>query len=241
MRMDREEDNVTISEIRKYLEDHQDPRGIANWDPHKEASGGLGTYGVGLTKLRKYAKSIGRDAELARQLWQQDLYEMRILSLLVDDPKAITMEQAESQVEHLNGGHLAHVFSSCDATLAKTPFVVEIADKWVNSDDPVRRSCGYGLLYEISKKKTKSAPDEAYFQRHIAQIGDTYAAQPMNVLMAMASALMGIGKRSRILNAQALEVAQRIGPIDFDPDGRCDPLDVVKHLTSDYLRKKLGI
>ena len=40
---------------------------------------------------------------------------------------------------------LAHVFASCDATLAKTSFVVELADKWVKNDDPVRRECGYGL------------------------------------------------------------------------------------------------
>ena len=59
--------------------------------------------------------------------------------------------------------------------------------------------------------------------------------------MSMAGALMGIGKRSKKLNAAALKVAREIGPIDFDPDGRCDPMDVSKHLTSDYIRKKLGI
>ena len=52
---------------------------------------------------------------------------------------------------------------------------------------------------------------------------------------------MGIGKRNKVLNAAALEVAVKIGPIDFDPDGRCDPFDVAKHLTSDYLKKKLDL
>ena len=41
--------------------------------------------------------------------------------------EALTREQAERQVEQLHGGMLVHVFSSCDATLAKTPFVVELA------------------------------------------------------------------------------------------------------------------
>ena len=59
--------------------------------------------------------------------------------------------------------------------------------------------------------------------------------------MAMAGALMGIGKRTRQLNAAALKVARKIGPIDFDPDGRCDPMNVAKHLTSDYVKDKLGI
>ena len=59
--------------------------------------------------------------------------------------------------------------------------------------------------------------------------------------MAMGGALMGIGKRSKKLNAAALKVARKIGPIDFDPDGKCDPLDVAKHLTSSYAKQKLGL
>ena len=67
---------------------------------------------------------LGRDPKLAKQLWNSKVYEMKVLALLIDDPKAMTVEQAETQVEELQGGYLAHVFSSCDATLAKTPFVL---------------------------------------------------------------------------------------------------------------------
>jgi hypothetical protein len=141
----------------------------------------------------------------------------------------------------LHCGYLAHVFSSCDAKLAKTPFVVELADGWVKSDDPQRKRCGYGLLYEISKDKRKSAPDEAYFLNHIKQIENTYERESINVLMAMAAALMGIGKRTITLNTAALKVANKIGPIDFDPDGRCDPMDVSKHLNGAFVQNKLGL
>lgn len=229
------------SEVLEYLKANQDARGIAHWNAHKEESGGLECFGIGLTKLRKFAKTVGRDAELARQLWQTDVYEMKIIALLIDDPKTITIEQAEKQVEQLQGGYLAHVFSSCDATLAKASFVVELAEKWIKSKDPVRRGCGYGLLYEISKSKKKSAPDEDYFLAHIAHIEKTYQKQSIGVLMSMATALMGIGKRSKKLNAAALKVARKIGLIDFDPDGRCEPMDVGKHLTSTYVQEKLGL
>ncbi len=229
------------SDIREYLKANQDPRGIANWVKHQEESGGLKSFGVGLTKLRKFAKTIGRDSRLAEQLWREKIYEMKIISLLIDDPKAITIEQAETQVEQLKGGYLTHVFSSCDATLAKAPFVVELADKCIDSNDPVRRDCGYGLLYEISKNNKKSAPKEEYFLNHIAHIENTYKEQSTATLMSMATALMGMGKRSKELNAAALSVAKKIGPIDFDPDGRCEPMNVVKHLTGDYIQKKLGL
>jgi 3-methyladenine DNA glycosylase AlkD len=222
------------SEILEYLKANQDARGIAHWKKHEVKSGGLKGFGIGLTKLRKFSKTVGKDPKLARQLWQSNVYEMKIIALLIDDPKSMTIEQAEAQVEQLQGGYLAHVFSSCDATLAKTPFVVELADKWIKSEDAVRRRCGYGLLYEISKNKKNSAPEEEYFLAHIAHIEKTYSDQSTTALMSMAGALMGIGKRSKVLNAAALEVAVKIGPIDFDPDGSCEPMDPTKHLTSNY-------
>ena len=229
------------SDVHEFLKQNQDARGIAHWGDHREKSGGLKSYGLGLTRLRKYAKIIGRDSGLAGELWNSNIYEMKIISLLIDDPKTLTIEQAERQVEQLSGGYLAHVFSSCDATLSRAPFVVELADRWIESKDPKRQRCGYGLLYEISKSKKKSAPGEDYFLSYIDRIEKAFANQPMPVLMAMGSALTGIGKRSKTLNAAALRVAKKIGPIDFDPDGRCDPMDVAKHLTSDYVTCKLGV
>jgi 3-methyladenine DNA glycosylase AlkD len=110
-------------------------------------------YGVGLTELRKLARTIGKDHALALELWKSDIYEARILGLLIDDPKLITREQAEEQVEDLNEPVLAHVFSSCDASLAKVPFIVELATDWIDSKDKTRRSCGYGLLSEIASSK----------------------------------------------------------------------------------------
>ena len=232
---------MTGSDVLAYLKRNQDARGIAHWKKRDETLSGLKSYGIGLTKLRKLAKQIGRNSALARKLWKSKVYEMRILSLLIDDPRVMTLEQAESQVDELAGGHLAHVFSSCDATLAKTPFVVELADKWIKSRDTVRKRCGYGLVYEISKDKKKTAPNEDYFLAHVERVDRHYAKQSIPVLMSMAGALMGIGMRTKKLNKAAVKVAKTIGPIDFDPRGRCDPYDVAKHLTSPYARTRLEL
>ena len=232
---------MTKAEVLAWLKAEQDQRGIANWKKHASSSGGLKSYGIGLVRLRKYAKELGRDAKLAAQLWKSNVYDARVLALLIDDPKAMTMAQAESQVEELAGGHLAHVFSSCDATLAKAPFVVTLVEKWIVSQDPTRRSCGYGLLYEVSKWKVRSAPDEAAFLAHVARIEKTFRKQPVPVLMAMGTALLGIGKRSKKLHAAALGAARKIGPIDFDPSGRCPPFDAAKNLAHEVVTKRLGL
>lgn len=233
---------MTVSEVLAVLDAERDERGVRHWEKQGPRTAGMKSYGIGVSRLRKLAKKIGRDRELARALWKSDVYDARVLALLVDDPARITREQAEEQVEQLAGGMLAHVFASCDATLAKTPFAVDLADQWVRSDDPVRRDCGYGLLYEASKLYGKKAPTEAFFLAHVERIAKRIATEPERVRLAMGAALMGIGKRSAVLNAAALEVARAVGPIEFsNANGDCEPFDVVKHLTSDRLREKLGL
>ncbi len=233
---------MTVHEVLALLESERDERGMDNWEKLGPARAGMTSHGIGLTRLRKLAKGIGRNRELARALWDTDVYDARVIALLIDDPARITREQAEAQVERLAGGMLAHVFASCDATLAKTSFVTELADEWVRSDDPIRRDCGYGLLYEISKFTGKKAPPEEFFLRHVDQISDTIDGEAERVRLAMGTALMGIGKRAASLNAAALRVARRVGPIEFtSASGQCEPFDVVRHLTTDRLKEKLRL
>ncbi len=232
---------MTKAQVLSHLEANKDERGMAHWQEHEGKSGGLKSFGIGLTKLRKYAKGLGKDAGLARDLWDSDIYEMKVISLLVDDPKTMTKEQVDRQVDELDGGYLAHVFSSCGATLAKTSFVREMMEEWIASDDENRRRCGYGLLYELSKDKRKSAPDNRFFEGHLEGIAATWKDQSIPVLMAMAGAIQGIGVRNKELHGPSLALAREIGPIDFDPRGKCDPFSAEKNLTSDYVRKKFDL
>lgn len=233
---------MTVAEVLALLDAERDERGMRNWEKAGSETAGMRSYGIGLTRLRKLAKQIGRNRELAQALWKSDVYEARVLSLLVDDPTRITREQAEKQVEELAGGMLAHVFASCDATLAKTSFVAELADAWVRSEDPVRRQCGYGLLYEASKFSGRKSPDEKFFLAHVAHIAEAIGAEPEKVRLSMGCALMGIGKRSAVLNKAALKVARKVGPIEFtSASGECEPFDVARHLTTDRLKEKLGV
>ena len=224
----------------RLLEENKNQRGIDNWT--KMSRSGLESYGIGLTVLRKLAKKIGRNSELASELWNSNCYDAKIISLLIDDPKTITREQAERQVEELHGGYLVHVFSSCGATLGKTAFVKDIIEEWIRSDDSIRRQCGYGLLYDLSKSKKKSAPDDEYFLTYLGYIEESYEAADKRLLLAMGTAVMGIGQRNRNLHGPALALAKKIGPINFNEEGqKCDPFDVAKNLTSQYLTEKFGL
>ncbi len=228
---------ITKTQVLALLKENRSERGIAHW---KKKPRKLKSFGIGLTQLRKLAKQIGRDHKLAQQLWKSDVYDAKIIGLLIDDPKQLSREQAEEQVEGLQGGMFSHVFASCGATLAKTPFAFDLARDWMESKDDMRRRCGYALLYELSKKNPKGM-DDAYLLGRIDHIQHASDGEEMWVRAAMAGALIGIGKRNKKLNKAAIRAAKAIGPVDISSgDNNCEPLDVLKHLTSDYLKKKLA-
>ena len=230
------------TEVMALLKENTNERGVENWKKHGVKESKLKSFGIGLTQLRKLAKQIGRDHKLALQLWKSNYYDAKVVGLLIDEPKLVTRAQAEEQVEELEGGYLSHVFSSCDATLPKTSFAFDLACDWMESEDPMRRRCAYGLIYELSKKNPKGMDDE-FLLVLIDRIKKEIKGEDMWVREAMNTALMGIGKRNKKLNRAAVRVAKEIGPVDIDygDDNSCEPLDVVKHLTSDHLKKKLKL
>lgn len=228
-----------LASVFKWLESNADARGITYWQKRSSA---LRSYGIGLTRLRSYAKQLGKDHDLAQALWDSDCYDARVLGLLIDDPKQMTIEQVERMLEAgLAEGMLVHVFTACGAPLSKTRFAFELVQRWVEHADPLRRQCGYALLYELSKKNPPGM-DDAYLLERIGHIAASIHQQPMWVREAMNTALMGMGKRNLRLNAAALAAARTIGPVDIDygDDNSCQPLDVVKHLAAESLQRKLA-
>ena len=232
---------MTRDEVIAWMEENRDERGMKHWDRLGESGEGkMTSYGVGLTRLRKFAKQVGKSHELAGELWEVANHEVKIVALLIDEPKKITREQVEAQVEEVGPGSLGHVFSSCDAPLAKAAFAGELAAAWMESEDPVRRRCAYGLVYELSKSTKKSAPGDDFYAGCIKRIKKDIQGEENWVKGSMLGAFLGIGKRSKELNAEAIRAVKAIGPVDVDyGDSGCEPLDVMKHLTSDRLRKKL--
>ncbi|MEM7182347.1 MAG: DNA alkylation repair protein [Spirochaetota bacterium] len=228
------------TEVIQLLKENKNQRGIDNWAKLKNKDG-LDSFGIGLTQLRKLAKKIGRNRKLSQELWKSKNYDAKTIALLIDEPKEITKEQAEKQVEELGAGMLVHVYSSCDATLAKSPLAFDLANEWLQTSHDFRRRSGYGLLYELAKNKKQKQLTDEYFLGCLDDIDKKIHSkkETPSMRLAMGTALMGIGGRNKVLNKRAIAIAKKVGPIDFNEDGKkCDPFDVLKHLTSENTQKK---
>ncbi len=53
------------------------------------------SFGVSVATLKSLAKPLGRDHQLAAQLWDTGWYEARMLAAFVDDPARVTAAQMD--------------------------------------------------------------------------------------------------------------------------------------------------
>ena len=113
---------------------------------------------------------------------------------------------------------LSHVLGSC-VRPSPSPHRVRVAKGWMASKDPVRRGCGYGLVYAGQRQGGQRLTDE-FFLGCVEKIGNTIAKEENGVRVGMGGALLGIGKRNKKLNAAAIKLAKAIGPIHFSDGTR---------------------
>ena len=80
---------MTKTQVLSLLKENRNERGIAHWKKLGAKTSKLKSFGIGLTQLRKLAKRVGPDHRLAQQLWKSDIYDAKIIGLLIDDPKQV--------------------------------------------------------------------------------------------------------------------------------------------------------
>jgi len=162
--------------------------------------------GVSLPNLRKVAKGIKKDHQLALELWATGIHECRVLASLVDDPKLVTPEQMDSWVADFYSWDVCD--QVCGNLFDRTPYAIEKALEYSRSEKEYIKRAGFVLMAEFAVHD-KKAGDEAFMQ--FFPIIEREAWDDRNfVKKAVNWALRQIGKRNRNLGKAAKECALRI-------------------------------
>lgn len=218
---------MTVDQIVEWLNENRDERGIKAWERLKYPR--LSTYGIGLTKLRKFAKGIKKDANLARELWVKPVYDMKIISILVDEPKKLTRERLEEQIIDLDFWMLSYAYTG--SFLAMSPIRSEVTYEWLNSKDDLKRRIAFSMI--VGVLNAEKPLNEEFASSLIDRIEKEIQSEENFVKDQMNYALFGLGKMTKALHTKALAVAKKIGKVDVDyGDNSCEAPDCVKHLTS---------
>ena len=162
--------------------------------------------GVSLPNLRKVAKGIKKDHQMALELWATGIHECRVLASLVDDPKLVTPEQMDSWAADFYSWDVCD--QVCGNLFDRTPYAIEKALEYSRSEKEYIKRAGFVLMAEFAVHD-KKASDGAFMS--FFPIIEREAWDDRNfVKKAVNWALRQIGKRNRVLGEAAKECALRI-------------------------------
>lgn len=214
----------------KSLSDPEAVKGMARFGINPK-----NTYGVSIPNLRKLAKEIGRNHELAQQLWETGIHEARILASMIDNPEEVTNEQMESWVKDFDSWDVCD--QCCNNLFEKTRFAYQKAIEWSSRKEEFVKRAGFVLMacLAVSDKKAADNPFVTFLSVIQREAGDNrnYVKKAVNW------ALRQIGKRNPALNKKAIEAAEEIQKVD-SRSSRWISSDALRELTSEAVQRRLS-
>ena len=201
-----------------------------NHDRENMAKFGIETpkaFGVSMANLKRLAKIIGRDHDLAAALWVTGWYEARMLASLVDDPALVTPEQMDAwRADFDNWGIVDTV---CFCLFDRSPHAFAMVKPWSRLEDEQQKRAAFALLASLALH-TKAGND-APFLAALPLIEDGARDGRNFVKKGVSWALRAIGqKQSPALRAAALDLAKRLAA-SSDPAQRWVGKDAARDLT----------
>ena len=191
-------------------------------------------YGVSVTELRKMAKAIGTDHNLAIQLWQSGIHEARIMACLIDDPKLVSEEQMHNWVMDFDSWDICD--QCCNNLFHKTEYARQKVFEWSSADEEFVKRAGFVLMAVIAVHDKKA--DDSLFEQFLPVIKAGAADSRNFVKKAVNWALRQIGKRNLYLNYIAIETAREIQQIDAR-SARWIAHDAIRELTNQAIQDRL--
>lgn len=191
-------------------------------------------YGVTVADLRRLARELGRDHELAATLWGTGVHEARILASLVDDPARVDDAQMERWAGAFDSWDLCD--QVCANLFRRTPLAWTKAAEWSERGEPLVKRAGFALMAGLAVADKRAADQRfAAFLALIARGADD--DRPL-VRKGASWALRQIGKRNAGLNALAIETALTLRNRD-SRGARWVGADALRELSSDRVQNRL--
>lgn len=190
-------------------------------------------FGIKIPDLRLFAKKIGKNHELALELWETGIHEARILASFIDDSKQVTEKQFDAWVRDFDSWDIC---DQCCSLLIQSPFAKDkIVSYSVANEEFVKRTafvliCAL-VIYD------KKAPNESFYPYF--ELMEREAWDEHNfVRKALNWALRQIGKRNEALRLKAIECAERI-QLQDSKSARWIAADALRELKSHQVITRL--
>lgn len=219
---------MTLEEVISRLKTLANPENVSGMSRY--GANPKNALGVPAPALWKLAKEIGKDHDLAAQLWRSGIREARVVACVVEEPKMVTGTQLEEWVADIDSWDVCDCF--CGKLVDKTLFAYNKASEWSLREEEFVKRAGFALMAYLAVHD-KIAPDET-FEPFLRRIKAESNDERNFVKKSVNWALRQIGKRNMILHGKALRTAELIKRNNTKP-ARWIAADAIRELSSDKI------
>lgn len=187
------------------------------------------TLGISIPYLRNLGKNIGKDHELALELWNSKIHEARLLAAFIDEPEKVTKKQMKTWAADFDSWDICD--QVCSNLFDKTPYAYDKVFVWSKKKSEYVKRAGFVLMAALAvhDKKASNSKLAKFFPVIIRESTD----ERNFVRKAVNWALRQIGKRNPVLRIKAIDTAQKILQEHHDSKAaRWVANDALRELTS---------
>jgi 3-methyladenine DNA glycosylase AlkD len=215
-----------------WLKAHGDPAvkaGLARYGLPTEKA-----FGLSVATLKGYAKTLGRDHDLATALWKTGWTDARMLAALVGEPAKVTPAEMDAWCRNFDSWGI--VDTVCFTLWDRSPHAWPKAKQWVKRQPEFEKRAGFVLMACLAAHD-KTASDAAFLP--FLPLIEKGASDDRNfVKKGVSWALRHIGHRSVKLHAAAIKTATRLS-MSEDRTQRWVGKDALRDLMRPMVVKKV--
>lgn len=224
---------MDFEEVINYFEEIQDEK-VVNSNK-RFAIGCEHSYGIRLPVIRKLAKNIGKDHDLAIKLWNHPYHESHLLATMIEQKDKVTSKQLDQWVSSFYSWDI--VDQACINLLVDLQEARENIFVWCESDKEFVKRTAFSLIAVIAvHEKNAEAKD---FDKYFPLIKKASFDSRNFVKKSVNWSLRQIGKRDLECNKKALNVAYEISEID-DKTCKWVSSNAIRELESEKVQKRLS-
>jgi len=190
--------------------------------------------GISTPFLRLLKKNIGKNHDLALNLWQTGILEARILAAFIADPKLMKKTVINRWVRDFDNWAICD--GVCMHCFRNTPYAHEMIRPWTKRKEEFIRRAGFTMMATLAVGDKKS--EDKVFLQYLSLIKKYSTDERNYVKKAVNWALRQIGKRNMKLNAAAIKMAKKIQKLDSSA-AKWIAADALRELQSAAVQKRL--
>ncbi len=191
-------------------------------------------FGLSVATLKAYAKTLGRDHDLAVALWKTGWTDARMLAALVGEPGRVTPAEMDAWCRDFDSWGI--VDTVCFTLWDRSPQAWKKARQWVKRTPEFEKRAGFVLMACLAAHD-KAAEDSAFLP-FLPLIEEGATDERNFVKKGVSWALRHIGHRNAKLHAAAIKTATRLSK-SADRTARWVGKDALKDLTRPLVLQKV--